>query len=119
MSQEDKKIAKYAKDDIKKKWKRRKLFLQSQVDDNQALKKNQVFFWLGTVDNGRWMKGRKITNLFDVQDINFGRKVGRIYRNSSILQVRDEVQWTIVEKEMFRDNELCQAKQGPQEGAHY
>ena len=68
MSQQDKKSAKYAKDNIRKKWKRRKKHLQSQLDDNQALEETQVFFWFGIVDIGSWMGGRKITNIFDVQD---------------------------------------------------
>ena len=119
MSQQDKKFAKYAKDNIRKKWKRRKKHLQSQFDENQALEETQVFFWFGTAAIGRWMEGRQITNLFDVQDYNVGNKEGRIYLNSAILEIGDEREWIIVEKEMFRENELCQATQGSHEGAIY
>ena len=90
------------KDNIRKKWKRRKKHLQSQFDENQALEQTQVFFWFGTAAIGRWMEGRQITNFFDVQDYKVGNKAGVIYRNSAILEVGDEGEWKVVEKEMFR-----------------
>ena len=119
MSQQDKKFAKYEKDNIRKKWKRRKKHLQSQFDENQALEQTQVFFWFGTAAIGRWMEGRQITNFFDVQDYKVGNKEGVIYRNSAILEVGDAGEWKVVKKEMFRKNELCEATQGSHEGANY
>ena len=79
MNKDDKKIAKRAKDAIRKKWKRRKAFLQSQVNDNRALKNPQVYFWLGTAENGGWIKATKLACFFDVQDIGVKKKLARYF----------------------------------------
>ena len=91
MNKDDKKIAKRAKDAIRKKRKRRKAFLQSQVNHNRALENPQVYFWLGTAENGGWIKATKLTCFFDVQDLGVGKKIGPIFLNAEILQVNGEL----------------------------
>ena len=119
MNRETKKKAKWTKDAKQKKWKRRKVHLQKQVNRNHAGNSTKIQVWSGPMDNGTWIQATQLSNLCDVTEIGVGKKTGPVISDAAIMKFDEELEWKIIGKKMCREEKNCMASQGGHSGAQY
>ena len=117
MDRETKKKAKRTKDAKVKKWKRRQVHLQKQVDKNRARIGAKIQVWSGPVEDGKWIQATQLSNFCDVREMGMGKKKGPVISDAAIVKFDGELGMEIVEKKMCREEKSCMASQGRHSGA--
>merc|ERR1719491_2595385 len=102
MDRETKKKAKRTKDAKAKKWKRRQAHLQKQVGKNRARIGAKIQVWSGSVEDGKWIQARQLSNFCDVREMGIGKKKGPVISDAAIVRFDGELDLEIIGTNMCR-----------------
>ena len=107
------------RDAKQKRWRRRQMHLEKQVNEHKNEENKKVQVWSGNIENGRWRTATKHSTFFGVIEMGKKKQKGELVPNSAIMKFDGETDLEIVEERYCRKEEHCQAAQGNHPGAKY
>ena len=107
------------RDAKQKRWRRRQMHLEKQINENLNEGNKKVKVWSGSIETGKWRTATKHSTFFDVMKMGKGSPKKEQVPNSAIMTFDGENDLTIVQERFCRKEQHCQAAQGNHPGAEY
>ena len=107
------------RDAKQKRWRRRQMHLQKQVDEHKNEGNKKVTVWSGNIENGKLKTATKQSTFFGVTEMGKGKQQGDVVPNAAIVTFDGENDLEIVQEQYCKKEEYCEAAQVDHAGAKY